>query len=123
MLRYLRYAYLAVVAILFLSLALANRQSVPVRLLPEDLSALLNFGHAVELPLFVLLLAAVAFGVLIGFVWEWMREHRIRVQAKQQTKAVARLERELAVMQDSNSVPQRGDEVLALLERGSDPRP
>lgn len=118
MLKYLRYIFIALVALVLLSLALANRQTVPVRLFPEDLAALFGFGHGVQMPLFLVILGAIAAGVLIGFVWEWFREMRIRGHAKQQTKAVARLERELAVLKDSNSIPPK-DEVLAILEESA----
>ena len=55
-------------------------------------------------------------GVLIGFVWEWFREHGHRVTASQKSREVTRLERELAVLKDSSSVPPQ-DDVLALLEK------
>ena len=118
MLKYLRYLFIALVALVLLSLALSNRQSVPVRLFPEDMANFIGFGHGVQLPLFLVILVAMAAGVLIGFVWEWFREMRIRGQARTQTKAVARLERELAVLKDSNSVPPK-DEVLAILEESA----
>jgi lipopolysaccharide assembly protein A len=54
-------------------------------------------------------------GILIGFVWEWAREHKHRVVAKGATKQVSRLERELALMRDANSVPQ--DDILAILDK------
>jgi hypothetical protein len=39
--------------------------------------------------------------VLIGFVWEWLREMKHRTTASQKTREVSRLERELAVLKDS----------------------
>jgi len=52
---------------------------------------------------------------LIGFVWEWFREMKHRSTASRKTREVARLERELAVMKDSQSVPK--DDILALLDK------
>ncbi len=117
MLRYLRYLFFALVGVVLLSLALSNRTPVPVRLVPEPVTELAGFGGGVEMPLFLVILAAVAAGVLLGFVWEWLRTMRQRGAAKATTRRVARLERELAVMKDSSSVPG-GDEVLAILDRG-----
>jgi hypothetical protein len=54
-------------------------------------------------------------GLLIGFVWEWFREMKHRSTASRKTREVARLERELAVMKDSQSVPK--DDILALLDK------
>ena len=118
MLRYLRYLFLAAVAVVLLFVALANRTAVPVRLVPEALSGFLGFGNAVEVPLFLIIFASVAAGVLLGFVWEWFREMRIRGQARSTARKVELLERELAVLKDSHSVPPR-DEVLAILDGAS----
>lgn len=117
MLRTLRIAFLAGTAIVLLALALANRDTVSVRLLPEELATMLGLGLVYDLPLFLVILLAVAAGVLIGFVWEWFRERRIRGDARLKSREVARLERELAVLKDATSTPPR-DEVLALLDGG-----
>ncbi len=116
MLRYLRLLFIAATGLALLVLALANRASVPVRLLPEDVGALLGLDHVWDLPLFLVILASVALGVLIGFVWEWFREMRIRSTARGKTREVTRLERELAVLRDPKEGPK--DEVLAILENG-----
>lgn len=116
MIRYLRLIFLALVGLGLLTVALANRTVVPVRLLPEDLAALTGLTWAMELPLFLIIFGGIIAGVLIGFVWEWFREHGFRANASQKAREVARLERELAVLKDSSSVPPK-DEVLALLEK------
>ncbi|WP_225028529.1 LapA family protein [Xinfangfangia pollutisoli] len=115
MIRYLRILFIAVTAIALLALALANRAPVTFRLLPEDLAAMLGLNLAYQLPLFLVILVAVAAGVMIGFIWEWFREWRIRGAHRVKTREVARLERELAVLKDSSSTPPQ-DEVLALIE-------
>jgi uncharacterized integral membrane protein len=113
MLRFLKLLFLAGTGLVLLTLALANRASVSVRLLPEDLGGLTGLTHAWEVPLFLIILGSVALGVLIGFVWEWFREMRIRGDAKSKSREVARLERELAAVKGAQG-PQ--DDVLALLE-------
>lgn len=116
MIRYLRLIFLGLVGIGLLTVALANRAPVVVRLLPEDLAALTGLTWAMELPLFLIIFGGIIAGVLIGFVWEWFREHGHRATASRKSREVARLERELAVLRDSTSVPPK-DEVLALLEK------
>ncbi|MFZ1469956.1 MAG: LapA family protein [Paracoccaceae bacterium] len=116
MLRYLRLLFIGATGLALLVVALANRASVQVRLLPEDLGNFLGLTASWQVPLFLVILLAVALGVLIGFVWEWLREMRIRGDARVKTREVTRLERELAVMRDTKE-PQK-DEVLALLENG-----
>lgn len=116
MIRYLRIILLVLLGLALLTVALANRAPVTVRLLPDDLATLTGLTWAMELPLFVVIFAGIIAGVLIGFVWEWFREHGHRATASQKSREVARLERELAVLKDSTSVPPK-DEVLALLEK------
>ena len=116
MLRFLRLLFIAATGLVLLTVALANRDAVPLRLLPEDIGGLVGLGHVWQVPLFLVILGSVAIGVLIGFVWEWLREARIRSTARGKTREVSRLERELAVLRDDKAGQE--DEVLALLEKG-----
>jgi putative membrane protein len=116
MIRTLRLIFLGLLGLGLLTVALANRAVVPVRLLPEDLAALTGLTWAMELPLFLVIFGGIIVGVLIGFVWEWFREHGHRATASQKAREVARLERELAVLKDATSVPPK-DDVLALLDK------
>lgn len=115
MIRYIRLLLLGLLGLGLLTVALANRAPVTVQLMPTDLAALTGLTWAMDLPLFVVIFGGIIAGVLIGFVWEWFREHGHRAAASQKTREVARLERELAVLKDANSVPPQ-DDVLALLE-------
>ena len=116
MIRYLRLILLGLLALLLLTVAVANRAPVGVRLLPGDLAALTGLTWAMQLPLFLVIFGGIVAGVLIGFVWEWFREHGHRATAAQKAREVVRLERELAVLKDSTSTPPQ-DEVLALLDK------
>lgn len=116
MIRYLRLLFLGLVGLTLLTLALANRAPVRVALLPDDLAALTGLGWAMQLPLFLVIFGGIVVGVLIGFVWEWFREHAHRATASRKSREVARLERELAVLKDATSIPPK-DEVLALLDK------
>jgi uncharacterized membrane protein len=95
--------------------ALANRAPVTLKALPEDLAAFTGFAWQIELPLFMVIFGGIIAGLLIGFVWEWFREMKHRSTASRKTREVARLERELAVMKDSQSVPK--DDILAILDK------
>lgn len=116
MMRYLKLILLVLLGLSLLTVALENRAPVTVRLLPDDLAMLTGLTWAMDLPLFLIIFAGIIVGVLIGFVWEWFREHGHRATASQKSREVTRLERELAVLKDATSVPPK-DEVLALLEK------
>ncbi|WP_151718565.1 LapA family protein [Gemmobacter serpentinus] len=115
MFRYLRYAVLLLIALCLLTVAMANRAPVTVKLLPEDLGALAALNWQIELPLFVVIFGGIAVGLMIGFVWEWLREHRHRATASSKTREAQRLQRELAAMRDAKGEVQ--DDVLALLQK------
>ena len=67
-------------AVLFLAFALANRQSVTVAFDP------LNSGDIpapqIVLPLFIVLIGAVMFGVVLGGLSTWIRQGRFRQAAR-----------------------------------------
>ena len=114
MIRYLRYILLAAMAILLLTVALANRTPVVVRALPEDMGLFMGFTWSMELPLFLVIFAGIVAGLLIGFVWEWARETKHRSTATTKSREVARLEREVSKLRATKAEPE--DDVLALLE-------
>ena len=115
--RYIRYAFLAALAVVLVSVALANRGPVMLQLLPADLSALLGFQQQIELPLFLVIFGGILSGLLIGFVWEWLREHKHRAEAARRGAEVKKLERELRKVKGQRD--QGKDEVLALLDEAS----
>jgi len=119
MIRILRYVFLAAIGIVLVTVALANRAPVVLQALPDNMAAFSGFGWRIEVPLFLVIFASIVVGLLIGFVWEWFREHKHRAVASTSSRQVERLEQELAVMRDTKTVPQ--DDVLALLDdrRGS----
>jgi uncharacterized integral membrane protein len=116
MIRFLRLLVLVLLGIALLTVAIANRDVVTVKLLPAGLAALLGVDWQMQLPLFLVILGGVAVGILIGFFWEWAREHKHRSAAKSGSRQVTQLERELAVLKDSTSAPPK-DDILALLDR------
>ncbi len=115
MVRYLRYILVFLLGVCLLTVALANRATVTLRALPDDLSALVGFGGQIEVPMFLVIFGGIAAGLLIGFVWEWLREYKHRAAVSTKSREVSKLERELAVLRDTKGAPR--DEVLAILER------
>lgn len=112
--RYIRYVFLAVLALVLVSVALANRGMVRLQLLPAALSDLIGMNRAIELPVFIVIFGGIIAGLLIGFVWEWMREHKHRAAASRRQAEVKRLERELRRTKAERDKDK--DEVIALLD-------
>lgn len=116
--RYVRYAFLAALAVVLITVALANRAPVTLHLLPEELSGFLGFSWQVSLPLFIVIFLGLIGGVLIGFIWEWLREYKFRAKAKRAERAAVRLSQEVTHLKRKEAAKQ-GDEVLALLDEAS----
>ncbi len=110
----IRYAFWAVVGLCLIIVGLANRGIVTLRLMPGRLSDLLGLSPDIEVPLFVVIFIGVAAGLFIGFFWEWVREGRMRADARAKGREVAQLRREMDLMRDADGDGK--DDVLQLLE-------
>jgi|TARA_B110000238_G_scaffold147691_1_gene159247 uncharacterized integral membrane protein len=115
--RYLRYFVLGLIAVGLVIVALANRGNVILNLIPELLGDLIGFNVQVRVPLFIVIFLGVGAGLLIGFVWEWLREMKHRNAAKSEHRQVVRLEREVTKLKTGTVKEQ--DDILAILDRGS----
>jgi len=115
MVRTIRLLFLCLLGVILVTVALANRGAVPVRLLPAEIEQFFGFSTELTLPLYLVIFAGIVAGLLIGFVWEWIREARIRAEATRAKRAVSKLEVEVKELRTRH---QKGssDEVLALLE-------
>jgi len=109
--RTLKIIILAVVLLAIVVLALANRELVTLHLLPEGLSRVMPLS--IQLPLFVVILLAMVAGVIIGYLFEWLREHKHRRRASQKASEAARLNSEVDRLRRRSGKPE--DDVLALL--------
>jgi uncharacterized integral membrane protein len=118
-LRFLKYLFLILVAVALVLMALANRETVVIEMVPEALVGWFGIQYAVQLPLFLVILGAVMVGILVGFVWEWLREYRFRVDAKTHKRTAQALEREVKTLKGSTGNDAK-DDILALVD-GSDP--
>ncbi len=115
MLRALRIAILALVAIILLAVALANREPVPLHLLTPDIAAFVGVSWTATLPLYLVIFGGIVAGLVLGFLWEWLRERKYRAKASNRKREIARLERELADLRAMS--PAVDDDVIALLDR------
>ena len=115
MVRWLKWAFLAALGIVLLTIAIANRGPVTLRLLPEEMGTFLGVTWAFDVPLFLAVFAGIVGGLLIGFVWEWFREHKHRAAAATAQREAAKLGAEVTRLKAKDAQP--ADEVLALLEQ------
>lgn len=113
---YIRYAFLALVLVLAVTMALANRSLVTLALWPDTVTAILGFGYSLTLPLFVVVGGAVGLGLLIGLVWEWLRERGQRAEAARARRELDRIRAAQGVPADAPSIKPKRDEVFAILE-------
>ena len=115
--RYIRYACIALFAVALIAVALANRSIVTLKVLPNELAGLFAVNPSINLPLFVVIFGGIIAGVMVGFVWEWFREHSVRSEASKVGRNLRRLEREVARLRGDAEGGQ--DDVLALLDKAS----
>ncbi|WP_456391207.1 lipopolysaccharide assembly protein LapA domain-containing protein [Profundibacter sp.] len=115
--RYIRYAFLIVLAVALITIAIANRAAVTLHLMPEELAGFVLLPNTLELPLFVIIFGGIIAGLLIGFVWEWFREHKGRAEGARARREVKSLEREVTRLK--GDVTDEKDEILALLDKSA----
>jgi NhaP-type Na+/H+ or K+/H+ antiporter len=115
--RYIRYAVLGTLGILLVSVCIANRSVISLKLLPEAVAEFVGVNPSISLPIFVVVLGGLGAGLAIGFVWEWLREHKHRRAVSTQSREVKKLSREVKKLKQQKN--EGKDEVLALLEEAS----
>lgn len=113
----IRYSFWAVVGLILILVGLANREIVTVRAMPEALGDLFGISPDIRLPLFVVIFIGVGVGLTIGFLWEWVREYRIRSDARGKAREVESLRREVDQLRGAAAGAKSDDDVLALLEK------
>lgn len=115
--RYIRYACTAMFAVALMAVALANRSFVKIQLLPNEMSGLFGIDPQAELPLFIIIFGGIVTGLLVGFVWEWMREHAVRAENARNAREVRRLEPEVKRLRAEKY--EGKDEILVILDEAS----
>ncbi len=109
--RTIKLILLVVILAAIVTLALANRAPVTLNLLPQGMSGIAE--RSIEVPLYLLGLVAVLVGMALGYILEWLREHKHRRRAAIKTREAAALDREVGRLRKEAS--KGDDEVLALL--------
>ena len=84
-----------------------------IRVLPSELEGFFGGGMIFSIPIFVLFLCGVIFGLFVGFVWEWIREMKHRSAASRKSKELAKVENELSQLKRESG--QNEDEIMLLL--------
>ena len=84
-----------------------------IRVLPSELESFLGGGMIFSIPIFVLFLCGVIFGLFVGFVWEWIREMKHRSASSRKSKELAKVENELSQLKRESG--ENEDEILLLL--------
>ena len=84
-----------------------------IRILPSELEGFFGGGMIFSIPIFVLFLCGIVFGLFIGFVWEWIREMKHRSASSRKSKELAKVENELSQLKRESG--QNEDEILLLL--------
>ena len=115
---YLKTVFLVLLGVVLVTLCLANTTMVELKLLPRALTGLFGYQERLYLPLFVVILGFLAIGILLGFVWEWMREWTIRRSAERRGREVRALERENRKLRVEVG---EEDDVIALIENRPPP--
>ncbi|MBF9038472.1 DUF1049 domain-containing protein [Rhodobacterales bacterium LSUCC0246] len=114
--RIIKLSFILCIAVVLIVLAIANRDPVVIYLLPTDVALWLRMDLSASLPLFLIIFGAIAAGLVLGFVWEWMREHRHRADASRSKRDATRLSRELEILKGEARAKEGQDDILALLE-------
>ena len=84
-----------------------------IRVLPSELEGFFGGGMIFSIPVFVLFLCGVIFGLFVGFVWEWIREMKHRSASSRKSKELAKVENELSQLKRESG--QNEDEIMLLL--------
>lgn len=113
--RFLRLAFILVLALILVGVALANREMVTLSAFPADFGRYLGGRWAVDLPLFLVVFLAFAVGMLAGLVWEWLREAPQRSALRGKAERASHLESQIDRLRERHAAPE--DEVLAILDR------
>jgi uncharacterized integral membrane protein len=99
--RFLLIAVLVPLAIILVALAVANRGAVAFTLDPFNPG---NPGLTWQMPLFVLLFAAIAVGMIVGSLATWWKQGRYRKLARQRGQEAETLRQ--AAARTPSSAPQ-----------------
>ena len=118
--RLIRVLFFVLLAVALFLVAMANRGIVTVRLFPGQFDQYLGGGTwSASMPLFLVILLSLLVGMVLGLIWEWLREAHLRQESSRRANDLARLEREVGGLRQTHAAPR--DEVLAILDAPPSP--
>lgn len=112
--RFLKWLFLVLLALFLVTVALANRGTVELRFLPPELAQFIGLPNMIAVPLYLVIFAGIGIGLVVGYIGEWLREHKIRVEAARAKREASALEREVKRMRRRDGDDR--DDVIALIE-------
>ena len=113
MLRAINYILYGIVATVLIFIALANREVIRISLVPEEFS-FIGYNFQLNTPIFFIFFAGFTFGIMVGFILEWMREYKLRSASSYKTLELNNMKREIQQLKCEKYKNQ--DDVLALLD-------
>jgi uncharacterized integral membrane protein len=114
---FLKALFFVPLALLLVLFAVANRQSVRLSLDPVSRDAPL---YAFDVPLFAIVLATLALGILVGGAATWLAQGKNRKAKRQLGKEAARLRSEAATLRSTldDSMGRTGAAIALTSRRG-----
>lgn len=114
MLRTLKMIVLVVLAAILVLFGVLNMERVEVEILPEGLIHTIfpstqAYDFGATMPLALLILICVFAGIVLGYLFEWVREHKHRRTAKVKKREAAELHaenRQLKRQLDNDDLPK-----------------
>jgi uncharacterized integral membrane protein len=113
--RFVKYLVLALVALALVVIGFANRAPITLTLFPENLVPFTKFNAAITLEIYQVVFLSIALGLLLGFFWEWAREHKHRAAVVRERREKSKLATEVKKLKADK--PEGKDEILALVDR------
>jgi hypothetical protein len=111
--RFISFLLVAIGTIAVIFLSVANRQLVRVNLTPDFTDYGLPAVPGYDLPLFAIALVCGTLGFIFGAAREYLREARLRREAKQHKREMVALRRELDALRGAQRAEE--DEDLLML--------
>lgn len=98
--------------IVIIAFAVANRETITVSFDPFDT---VNPAFALKTPLYALIFALVALGVLIGGIASWLKQHRWRARARRAEAEARDLRARLDAAEPRRAIPAPRDTATPLI--------
>ena len=89
--RYFKLLIWVLVSIILVIFALGNNQAVQVYLLPSTFTHTLVSRSIFSIPLFIVVYLALLIGVVFGFIFEYFREYKYRLDLRKNKKELRSL--------------------------------